>query len=361
MNISTLNSFFEALSEDEMSLLYSGDFSDNVTAKVIELNGVQFDDGSDMNKLQRKTGFLIAECFQNIVRHNESSIENGYFLSRNDDGVLYIASGNIITNEMIDLLSDKLHHLNSLSKEELKEVYVKTLSNNTLSEKGGAGLGLIEMARKTGNKLDFNFTKISETLSYFYFQLIFDTNKIGEKKDNFNHTLENGIELRKKMLDDHIFLVYQGDVSMNTIMPILSMVEKSLAAQTSELMTHKKVFLVLIEFLQNMSKHGASINERQDGLLLIGEKDGHYFIGGSNRVYNKDKAHLEEMLEKYAHMELDSLNDAYKKVLKEGDPENEKGSSLGIIEMARRSSLPVEYEIRASDNGLSRFTMLLQI
>ncbi len=63
MDINTLNDFFKELSNDEMSLLYSGDFSDEVTSKVIGLSGAQFDDGSDMNKMQRKTGFLIAECF----------------------------------------------------------------------------------------------------------------------------------------------------------------------------------------------------------------------------------------------------------------------------------------------------------
>ena len=359
MELKTLHAFFDELSEDEMSLLYSGDFSDEVTGKIIGLNNAQFDDGSEMNRLQRKTGFLIAECFQNIVRHNESSIENGYFLTRNDEGDLYIASGNVVPGEMKEILGEKLEHLNSLSKDELKEIYLKTLSNNEISSKGGAGLGLIEMARKTGNKLVYEFEDVDDLVSYFYFQLKFKTVK--SEESDVHHSLKDGIELRKLMLRNDIFLVYQGDVSMNTIMPLIEMVEKSLASQTSELMVHKKVVTVLMEFVQNMSKHGASINGRQDGLLLIGEKDGMYILGGCNYVNKEDEPHLMEMLENYADKDVEFLNESYKKILREGDPENEKGSSLGIIEMARRSSSPIQYDLEKNDKGISVITMLLQI
>lgn len=344
-----------------MSLLYSGDFTDEVTSKVIGLTGAQFEDGSEMNKLQRKTGFLIAECFQNIVRHNESSVENGYFLTRNDEGALYIASGNVILNEMTKDLAGKLDHLNSLSKDELKDIYVQTLSNNTLSAKGGAGLGLIEMARKTGNKLDFRFTPINDVLSYFYFQIKFLTEKNQDSRVDKNHAIEMSIDLRKKMLKNHNFIIYQGDVSMETIMPIMGMVEKSLASQTEELVRQKKVYLVLTEFLQNMSKHGASINGQQNGLMLVGEKDGQYLIGGVNYVNPDDRKLLEEKLDKYAIMSIDALNNEYKRVLKEGDPANKKGSSLGIIEMARRSSDRIQYEFQPAENETSLVFMLLKI
>ena len=162
------------------------------------------------------------------------------------------------------------------------------------------------------------------------------------------------------MLQDHIFLVYQGDVSMNTIMPILNMVEKSLASQTEELMTRKKVFIVLLEFLQNMSKHGLSVDDRQEGLLLIGERDGQYLIGGSNYIDNEEKKRLEERLSKYAHMDKDDLNDAYKNILRKGDPDNTKGAGLGLIEISRRSSKQCEYNFQEFNDHVI-FNMLLQI
>ena len=360
MTLELLHEFFNELSHDEMSLMYSGDFSDEVTSKVIGLSNAQFDDGSEMNKLQRKTGFLIAECFQNIVRHNESSIENGYFLTRNDAGDLYIASGNVVPKELTSVLSEKLEHLNSLSKDELKEVYVKTLSNNEISAKGGAGLGLIEMARKTGNKLVYEFEDINDILSYFYFQLKFKTVKSEENEDR-HHSLKEGISIRKKMLENNIFLVYQGDISMNTVMPILNMVEKSLESITQELHVQKRVFIALLEFLQNMSKHGEINNDIQHGLLLIGEENGQFLIGGINYVGENDKKQLESKLGEYTGRNHEELNSEYKRVLKEGDPGNTKGSSLGIIEISRRSTSPIQYDFSKTDDGREIVTMLLKI
>lgn len=348
MNVSSLENFFDSLAMDEMALVFSGHFSDEATARVIELSNAQFKDG-DQHKLQRKTGFLIAECFQNIVRHNESSIENGYFLIRNDKGVLYIASGNIISNEMIPKLTENLKHLNSLSKDELKEIYLQTLSNNEMSEKGGAGLGLIEMARKTGNKLSFDFKPVNDALSYFYFQLKLFTEEGTD--DSPEHDIAHNIELRNEMLKNDIFLLYQGDISMNTVLPILDMAENSIASRSNEKKTVKRVYIALMELLQNMSKHGKVLNGIQKGLLLIGERDGRYIIGGSNYVDDHNVQILQSKLPLYSQMDMESLQSSYKFVLKHGDLENKNGASLGIIEMARRSTLPMEYKINKHNNN----------
>jgi len=47
-----------------------------------------------------------------------------------------------------------LDEINNLQTDEIRNVYRQMLSNAQFSDKGGAGLGLIEMAKKTGNKLD---------------------------------------------------------------------------------------------------------------------------------------------------------------------------------------------------------------
>ena len=42
-----------------------------------------------------------------------------------------------------------------MSPEELKVHYLEKLKTTELSDKGGAGLGMIDMARKSGNKLGY--------------------------------------------------------------------------------------------------------------------------------------------------------------------------------------------------------------
>ena len=63
----------------------------------------------------------------------------------------------------------KYHHLGIPSKEELKDEYKNILNNQKMSTKGGGGLGLVDIARKTGNKLGYMFHNFDE--KYYFFSL----------------------------------------------------------------------------------------------------------------------------------------------------------------------------------------------
>ena len=67
----------------------------------------------------------------------------------------------------LEELTEMLDHINSLDKDGLKELYKNQMKEGRLSEKGGAGLGFIDIARKTGNKLEFHFLPIDEGSSFF--------------------------------------------------------------------------------------------------------------------------------------------------------------------------------------------------
>jgi len=43
------------------------------------------------------------------------------------------------------------------------------MRDGILSPQGGAGLGFIDIRRKTGNPLDYSFVKIDEETSFFIF------------------------------------------------------------------------------------------------------------------------------------------------------------------------------------------------
>lgn len=356
----TLHAFCDNLMQDDMSLLYSGSFSDDLTDQIIGLNSVHFEDEAEFKKIQRKTGFLIAECFQNIIRHSEPRIQNGYFHTKKSGDSFNIVSGNTIENQKIDDLKKQLEEVNTFSNEDLKKAYLETLTNNQISDKGGAGLGLIEMARKTKNKLNNHFEKLDDRISYFYLQLKINTNGQPSDMKAGKALLDESIALRKSMLENNFFLIYKGDVSMAIILPLLDMVENSFAGSSEELQGNKKVFLVLTEFLQNISKHGASVNKKNEGLVLIGHRDGKYLIGGMNYIKEEEVAKLSELLETYSQSDNAFLNEEYKKILRDGDPENKNGSSLGLIEMARRSS-KMEYDFQESSNGLVKFTLTIQL
>jgi len=73
----------------------------------------------------------------------------------------------VIENSKIDDLTKILDHINTLDKEGLKELYKTQMREGRLSEKGGAGLGFIDIARKTGRKLHYHFLPIDDETHFF--------------------------------------------------------------------------------------------------------------------------------------------------------------------------------------------------
>ena len=89
-----------------------------------------------------------------------------FSISRNEDAY-NIVTGNFIYPKNVEEVSNKIDHINSLDRDELKAYYKEVLNNGKLSEKGGGGLGLIDIAKKSRNKLQYSFREIDDDYSFF--------------------------------------------------------------------------------------------------------------------------------------------------------------------------------------------------
>lgn len=121
----------------------------------------------------------MVECLQNIVKHAEDLNEkeegglrnNAIFLLGKNATEYIVTSGNPVRNSTIDFISGKLDQVNALDKEGLKELYKEVIKKGEISEKGGAGLGFIDMARKSGRKLEYSFEAINDDFAFFSLQI----------------------------------------------------------------------------------------------------------------------------------------------------------------------------------------------
>ena len=71
------------------------------------------------------------------------------------------------------MLVQRIDLLNAMDELELKQAYKKTLREGSFSDKGGAGLGLIEIARKSTEKLRYDFDDTGEGRYFFTFNVKF--------------------------------------------------------------------------------------------------------------------------------------------------------------------------------------------
>jgi hypothetical protein len=86
---------------------------------------------------------------------------------RLEDDVYTLTTGNLILNEKMEDLKGKLDTINKFDKVGLKELFRKSLSGQTISSNSTGNMGLIDMARKSGSKLVYQFEQINELYSYY--------------------------------------------------------------------------------------------------------------------------------------------------------------------------------------------------
>jgi hypothetical protein len=123
---------------------------------------------------KRKIVNIAIETLQNLQLHSYpvNGNHNGYqplFVVGKDDQNIVIKIGNLISNDERAVLEDKIKKINSLNDEEIKFLYGVIMKQTVVkfSTKGGAGLGLIDMKKKSGNELGFSFQDVDDEVSYF--------------------------------------------------------------------------------------------------------------------------------------------------------------------------------------------------
>ena len=162
--------FFHVLQELEVTLSYQGIFDQEIIKSFLKMTEHKLDEDKIEDVVKKKLFFVMMEALQNICKHQKSNaakVTNAIFLLGRTNECYHVFTGNMIENENIETVTKKIDTVNSLDKEGLKELYKSTRLNSEISEVGGAGLGFIDMSRKSGNKLIYHFEPVQDTVSFF--------------------------------------------------------------------------------------------------------------------------------------------------------------------------------------------------
>lgn len=166
--------FYVKMKKNNIHLAYEGEITHQITKAFTSLaeNNMTLD--NDPNSVQKKVFHVMVECLQNISKHAEPRVDiesakdgRGIFLVSKDDNEYNITTGNVIKSEKVQGLRKMLENINNLDPKGLKQLYKQQMREGRLSPKGGAGLGFIDIARKTGEKLVYSFLEIDEESSFF--------------------------------------------------------------------------------------------------------------------------------------------------------------------------------------------------
>jgi len=166
--------FYQTMKTHEITLVYEGEITHQLTKAFTSLAESNMAKEEESGNVQRKVFHVMVECLQNISKHADDFAINdfqyagrGIFMVSKGETEYSVTTGNALDNSRVEELKTMLDRINSMEKEELDELYKKQIKEGRLSEKGGAGLGFIDIKRKTKHKLEYHFLPIDEKISFF--------------------------------------------------------------------------------------------------------------------------------------------------------------------------------------------------
>jgi hypothetical protein len=178
--VSSVMGIYDKLDENGITLVYIGKFHHKITKMFTALTSDESDINNDTKSVKRKLHHTVVETLQNMTKHSSDLFTDlqfgkGIFMLGKKNFAYYIYTSNKVEKSDQKSLTETIELLNSKDKEELKEMYKNQLREGVLSGKGGAGLGLIDIVRKTGNKLGYMFIPIDDKYSYFVLRVKIDS------------------------------------------------------------------------------------------------------------------------------------------------------------------------------------------
>ncbi len=160
----------QRLSDHHLILAYEGEFTQEITKSILAMVERNMDSTGEDSSIKRKVFNVMVESLQNIVKHadnNGHTNHSAVFMVGKQKEQYTIITGNPMDTGDIDLVKGKIDRVNELDRDGLKKYYKDIIKNTEISEKGGAGLGFVDMARKSGQKLSYDFQDMGEGRSFF--------------------------------------------------------------------------------------------------------------------------------------------------------------------------------------------------
>lgn len=134
----------------------------------------------------KKIFAVFVELAQNIVHYSAEYKEHangragiGIIILREKHDLFFLSSGNMVLNDRVEKIKAKCEKVNSMNKDELKAYYQELIRGQRPTADGskGAGLGIVDIARKCDSPIEYVFDPVDDKMSFMTLSVYF-------KKDN---------------------------------------------------------------------------------------------------------------------------------------------------------------------------------
>lgn len=179
-----VHSIYSMMLNNDIQFSYKGPITQDVLITLGDtIKEKMYRDDCD-TKVIRRVFSVLVEAAHNILKYSyEKTTLDGESksagvgligISKMENNVFMIFSGNLVSSEEADIIERKLVEINALSKDELKQQYNKQLKQGKIKPDGSAGLGLYEVARRSDRPIDYKFTPVKDDIVFFELKIFIE-------------------------------------------------------------------------------------------------------------------------------------------------------------------------------------------
>ncbi|MBK6540971.1 MAG: hypothetical protein IPG10_06760 [Flavobacteriales bacterium] len=169
---------YDELERRRVMLSFKGDLSEELVSALLGLVERKMSVLEPDARMRKRVFNVAMECLQNLYHHNTrlrladvegtaTNIAHGVVMIMHHDKGYSVLTGNFVADKDVHLLKDHLDRINAMAPDELRGFYQQTLANGRYTNSGGGGLGIIDIARKSGQKLEYGFVPFDTESAFF--------------------------------------------------------------------------------------------------------------------------------------------------------------------------------------------------
>lgn len=177
-----LYNFYNGIKKEKIVFCYSGPISHSTIEGIGSTLRLDLEIEEAGMSTSQKIFSVFIEQMQNILNYSEEKIVNdselekelriGVLVIGQEENKFYVYCGNKIYNKDVEKIQSRIDEISGLNQDELKALYKQRRRSEPEEGSKGAGLGLIEMARKSGRPIECSFKKLDEEFSFFSIKVL---------------------------------------------------------------------------------------------------------------------------------------------------------------------------------------------
>ena len=185
-----IHDFYTKMEEGNIILSFKGEVTSDLLTSILQIMESKMDTLEEPPVVKKKVYNILVECLQNLYHHLESddlttpiNEKSALFMIKKQNDEYSIMTGNYMVKDNVEPMKKRLDTINAMDSLQLKTYYKEVLNNGEMSSKGGGGLGMIDIARKSGKKLEYRFDNVDDKLTFFSLNVKVAQNKNKEEKE----------------------------------------------------------------------------------------------------------------------------------------------------------------------------------